>query len=152
MAELLFVGSEDEALGKLSRWLSRAEPDWAIRQIREPASALEYLQRRPVDLVIASLSYGERSGTDDCERLFGNVLEVPLTSCLTSRQFETVGAEILRGVKRCAETCEEYRRCGSFFISQKHAEHGTFDATETLACRLEMKVMRRALDALHVDP
>lgn len=91
---------------------------------------------------------GELLFRDDDRFAFGNVLNGPLLDCLKSARFRTIGAEILSGVQRCATSCAHYVDCGSFYISQKHAETGTFDTDETLACRLEVKGLFRALDGV----
>ncbi len=91
---------------------------------------------------------GELLFRDDDRFVFGNVLDGPITDCLTTERFRDVSSEILAGVRRCAKGCPRYKECGSFFISQKYAETGTFDVDETLACRLEMKTMFDALDAV----
>lgn len=80
--------------------------------------------------------------------VFGNVLNNSFMSSLRTDMFRDVGASILSGVKRCAKSCEFYAQCGSFYISQKHAESGTFDIDETAACRLEVKTLFRALDSI----
>jgi uncharacterized protein len=90
---------------------------------------------------------GELLFRDDDRFVFGNVLDGPLLDCLKGERFRTMTMDMLRGVKRCAAQCEHYDSCGSFYISQKYAETGSFDAAETLACRLEIKTLARAIDA-----
>lgn len=94
---------------------------------------------------------GELLFREDDRFVFGNVLDGPLLDCLTTDRFRELSTEMLAGVRRCAQTCQHYRECGSFYISQKHAETGSFDADETLACRLETKTLYRALDEMHAD-
>ena len=86
-------------------------------------------------------------GTDD-RFVFGNVMDGPLLDCLRTPRFRAMTAEMLAGARRCAANCEHYADCGSFYISQKYAETGSFDADETLACRLEIKTMFKALDTI----
>jgi uncharacterized protein len=93
---------------------------------------------------------GELLFQDGDEFVFGNVFRDRLLDSLTTERFRRMSDSVLAGVRRCAATCEHYRVCGSFFLSQKHAEHGTFDAAETLACELEVKTMFRALDDVSV--
>lgn len=95
---------------------------------------------------------GELLFREDRDLVFGNVMDGPMLDCLRTRQFRDLTAEIYAGVSRCAETCAFYKECGSFYISQKHAETGSFDAGETLACRLEIKTLFRALDAATAPP
>lgn len=92
---------------------------------------------------------GELLFQDDDSFVFGNVLDGPLLDCLKSDRFNMLAEDILSGVQKCATNCEHYGDCGSFYISQKFAETGSFDADETLACRLEMKTMYKALDGMH---
>jgi uncharacterized protein len=91
---------------------------------------------------------GELLFRDDDRFVFGNVMDGPMLDCLKSERFREMTAELLAGARRCAATCEHYADCGSFYISQKYAETGSFDADETLACRLEIKTLYRALDTL----
>lgn len=53
--------------------------------------------------------------------------------------------DILNGVRSCKRTCEYYSVCGGGPIGNKYFENGTFDSTETLACRFRIK---RLVDAL----
>jgi len=94
---------------------------------------------------------GELLFRQDSRFVFGNVLTGPLTDSLKTDRFKAISAEILAGVRRCAARCSYYSDCGSFYISQKHAETGSFDAEETLACRLEIKTLFRSLDTMFGD-
>lgn len=89
---------------------------------------------------------GELLFQDDSTFAFGNVLTDSYLNALTSERFRNMTTEIRRGVQKCAESCPFYDVCGSFFISQKHAEFGTFDAGETLACKFEIKTLFDTLD------
>jgi uncharacterized protein len=91
---------------------------------------------------------GELLFSGDDSFVFGNVMDGPLLRCLETPKFRAVSREIIAGARRCAAKCPNYAECGSFFISQKHAETGSFDADETLACRLEVKTLYGALDSL----
>jgi uncharacterized protein len=100
---------------------------------------------------------GELLFQDDSTFAFGNVLTDSYLDSLSSELFRSMTGEIRRGVQRCADTCPFYNACGSFFISQKHAEFGTFDAGETLACKFEIKTLFDTLDEVtalegHVGP
>jgi uncharacterized protein len=94
---------------------------------------------------------GELLFREDDAFAFGNVMDGPLLDCLKGEKFQRISEEILRGARRCAANCPSYGDCGSYFVSQKMAEHGTFDSEETLACRLEVKTMFAALDDLVRD-
>jgi uncharacterized protein len=91
---------------------------------------------------------GELLFREDDAYVFGNVMDGPLLDCLQTEKFRRISNEMLRGARRCAANCPFYPECGSFFVSQKLAEYGTFDAEETLACRLEIKTLFSALDDL----
>jgi len=95
---------------------------------------------------------GELLFREDDRFVFGNVLDGPLLDCLKTSRFRALTTEIRAGVRRCAENCSFYSDCGSFYISQKHAETGSFDADETLACRLEIKTLFRSLDEASAAP
>jgi sulfatase maturation enzyme AslB (radical SAM superfamily) len=91
---------------------------------------------------------GELLFREDDDYVFGNVIDGPLLDCLQGEKFLRVSQEMLNGARRCAANCPNYKECGSFFVSQKLAETGSFDAEETLACRLEIKTFFAALDDL----
>ncbi len=91
---------------------------------------------------------GELLFREDDRFVFGNVMDGPLLNSLKTQRFRDTTAEMLSGVKRCAAQCRHYQACGSFYISQKYAEAGTFDVAETLACRLEVGAFRKALEGV----
>lgn len=72
--------------------------------------------------------------------LFGNVFTNTLTDIYTNPKFQQANADIQRGVQRCKETCSYFGVCGGGSPSNKLHENGTFDSTETMACRLQIKV------------
>jgi len=90
---------------------------------------------------------GELLFREDDRFVFGNVMDGPLLDCLRTPRFRAVSGEMLAGARKCAATCAHYADCGSFYVSQKYAETGSFDTDETLACRLEIKTLFRTLDA-----
>lgn len=71
---------------------------------------------------------------------FGNVFTHTLTEVLGSQKCLEVQAAIQRGTRRCLHTCEYFLFCGGGFPANKLSEHQTFDASETHACRLRVKV------------
>jgi uncharacterized protein len=91
---------------------------------------------------------GELLFREDDAFVYGNVMDGPLLDCLQGDKFMRITQEMLNGARRCAANCRWYKECGSFFQSQKFAETGSFDAEETLACRLEVKTFYAALDEL----
>ncbi len=76
---------------------------------------------------------------------FGNVFDEPLESIFEHPKFLEINAQIQRGVARCKETCEYFAFCGGGAPSNKLSENGTFDSTETVTCRLKVKVTVDAL-------
>jgi uncharacterized protein len=71
--------------------------------------------------------------------LFGNVSDTALEEIFTTKKFLAVNEEIQRGVVQCLQTCEHFSFCGGGFPSNKLSEHGSFEASETQACRLHIK-------------
>lgn len=126
------------------------------RSLRDPGTSVRVV---PVTLVpfrnltVAAngdftIFAGELLFRDDDRFVYGNVMDGPLLGCLATPRFRETAAQMLAGARRCAAHCEFHADCGAFYISQKYAETGSFDAEETLACRLEKKVFLRALDTL----
>lgn len=68
--------------------------------------------------------------------VMGNILVDSLEDMLQHPTFQAVQAEIERGVQRCRETCDYWRFCGGGSPSNKFFEHGRFDVTETVTCRV----------------
>jgi uncharacterized protein len=66
----------------------------------------------------------------------GNILENPLDSIIHNHVYQQVNAEIQSGVHMCEQTCKYWVICGGGFPSNKYFEHGRFDVTETIACRI----------------
>jgi uncharacterized protein len=123
------------------------------RDIHNPSQAIPVTLIPLRNLTVAAngdftIFAGELLFRDDDRFVFGNVMNGPLLDCLNTPRFRAMTAEMLAGARRCAESCEHYADCGSFYISQKYAENGSFDAAEILACRLEIKTMHRALDTM----
>jgi uncharacterized protein len=55
--------------------------------------------------------------------------------------FQKAQRDILSGIDRCATACGYFSLCGGGDPSNKLAEHGTFDATETQCCRLHLQAV-----------
>lgn len=70
---------------------------------------------------------------------FGNVFENALEDIYTNPKFQRVQEEIQQGVKQCEQTCAYFAVCGGGAPSNKLYENGTFNSTETIACRLQVK-------------
>jgi uncharacterized protein len=48
-------------------------------------------------------------------------------------------SDIVNGVRKCKSSCEYFSVCGGGPVGNKLYENGTFDSTETLACRYRIK-------------
>ena len=79
--------------------------------------------------------------------VFGNVWTDSLADMLAAPKFRRVAAEIAAGVARCEASCGYFELCGGGAASNKLFEHGSFDATETLYCRLTKKAVADAVMA-----
>ncbi len=76
---------------------------------------------------------------------FGNVFHNTLEDITSDPKFIAVHEQIQRGVARCQATCAYFAFCGGGHPSNKISENGTFDSTETLACRLKVQAATDAL-------
>lgn len=105
----------------------------------------------PELLTITHPSYGDF--------FFGNIHTQKLEDLLIHPKFIDVNAKVQSGVSRCKQSCEYFQFCGGGAPSNKLHENGTFDSTETNACRLQIKFTTDALleyleekHALFADP
>jgi uncharacterized protein len=73
--------------------------------------------------------------------VFGNVHENALTDIPDDPRFQSVNAEIARGLDRCRQSCEYFEICLGGAPANKLFENGRFDSTETLFCRLAKKAV-----------
>ena len=69
----------------------------------------------------------------------GNVAADSLEAVLASPRFAAMEADVAAGVRMCRDECRYFPFCGGGPPGNKHFEHGTFAATETLFCRLHVK-------------
>lgn len=128
----------------------------SIREIEDPTeyirsgSARKYAQSN-VPMAILSFDCDGNVSTFSPELLtmthptygnfiFGNVFEGTIEDIYTQPKFIEINAQIQRGVARCQETCDYFAFCGGGSPSNKLHENGGFDSTETVACRLKVKV------------
>jgi uncharacterized protein len=72
---------------------------------------------------------------------FGNVRDTTFEGMLQSPHYQRVARDIAAGVERCRASCAHFDFCGGGAPANKVFEHGTFDATETLFCRLSKKAV-----------
>jgi uncharacterized protein len=73
--------------------------------------------------------------------VLGNVRHDSLLSVCSSDAFRRMLADMQAGVDRCRETCAYFGVCGGGTGSNKYWENGTFDSTETNACRYRVKMV-----------
>jgi uncharacterized protein len=70
----------------------------------------------------------------------GNITTDTLETVVASPRFQSLEAEIARGVEMCHEKCRYFGFCGGGPPGNKFFENGTFASTETLFCRLHKQV------------
>lgn len=71
--------------------------------------------------------------------VMGNVHREGLRALEQSPVFGLVQAEVAAGIAACQERCAYWRLCGGGEPSSKFFEHGRFDVTETLSCRVHQQ-------------
>jgi uncharacterized protein len=78
--------------------------------------------------------------------VFGNVSD-PCAFQNLSRDSRFLGIlkSIRRGIDACAESCTYYEVCKGGLPSNKLGEHGTFEATETVACKFKRQAVTDAV-------
>ncbi len=73
--------------------------------------------------------------------IFGNVLQDTLESVCTTEKFQRIYRDVTLGVQQCQQTCQYFGVCGGGAGSNKYWENGSFNSTETLACRQRSQVI-----------
>lgn len=101
---------------------------WAVVNVDCEGNFTTY---SPELLGITSERYGDFA--------LGNVDRDDLSSVTESPRFLRMEAEVSHGIAQCAATCSYFRFCGGGPPGNKYFEHGTFDCTETLSCRLQLQ-------------
>lgn len=71
----------------------------------------------------------------------GNLLTDCIEDLMRSPKFAAVAAEIAAGVDGCRRSCDYFPVCGGGSPSNKLAETGRLDTTETLYCRITVKTV-----------
>lgn len=85
--------------------------------------------------------------------ILGNVTTHSMLDLLETEKFQAMYREILAGVQKCGSACRYFRLCGGGFPSAKLFQYGTFDAGETLSCKLRVKALANvALRHLYGQP
>ncbi len=77
--------------------------------------------------------------------LFGNIFRDELASIYDNPKFQRINADIQQGIQSCKETCQYFAICGGGSPSNKLHENGTFNSTETMACRLQIQAPTNAV-------
>ncbi len=72
---------------------------------------------------------------------FGNVLTASLEELAATPKFQRVHRAIHSGVERCRSGCAYFGLCGGGAGSNKYWEAGTFDCSETQACRYRIQLV-----------
>jgi uncharacterized protein len=84
------------------------------------------------------LGYGsERHGPFS----FGNVRTHSFDDVLADSRFQSVNAEIERGLRKCRDSCGYYEICLGGCPANKWFENGSFESTDTLFCKLAKKAV-----------
>lgn len=72
--------------------------------------------------------------------VFGDVHRDQIDELVRNEKFRAVDWAIQCGVARCRDECDYFSFCGGGSPSNKIAEAGTFDVSETRSCRLRVKI------------
>ena len=75
----------------------------------------------------------------------GNVLTDSVDAAHDSSRLAEMQRDIASGVDACRASCDYFPVCGGGNASNKYFENGTFDSTETNACRVSVKALVDAL-------
>lgn len=73
--------------------------------------------------------------------VFGNVHTTSLKEALESVQLREMEKSIATGIERCKAECDYFPVCGGGNPGNKWFERGVLDCTETMYCRLNVKVL-----------
>ncbi len=72
---------------------------------------------------------------------FGNINNIEIEDVFRNLHYRELQGAIRSSVQRSAETCMYFDICGGRYLSNKHAEHGRVEGTETVACKLHRQVV-----------
>lgn len=73
--------------------------------------------------------------------ILGNVLTDSLESVCETEKFNRIYQDINQGIILCEKTCSYFGICGGGAGSNKYWENGSFNSTETQACRYRIKIL-----------
>ena len=71
--------------------------------------------------------------------ILGNVLHDSLESVCQTDKFLQIYRDIRDGIDKCQETCQYFGVCGGGAPSNKYWENGTFNSSQTHACRYRIQ-------------
>jgi uncharacterized protein len=72
---------------------------------------------------------------------FGNINDIEIEDVFRNRYYRKLQRAIRSSVRQCAVSCMYFDICGGRYLSNKHAEHGSVEATETVVCKLHRQVV-----------
>jgi uncharacterized protein len=81
------------------------------------------------------------SDSDQGRFTIGTVSDIDFRAIFNDAKFLRMNDAIQAGVKQCRDTCGYFRLCGGGAPSNKLAENGRFDSTETLYCRFKKQLL-----------
>lgn len=64
-----------------------------------------------------------------------------LEDLFSAAKYRALRAEIKKGISKCADECAYFSMCGGGWPSNKYAENGTFNCSETRSCVLHTKLL-----------
>ena len=73
--------------------------------------------------------------------ILGNVITDTLESSCHTEKFRQIYWDINQGFRDCRKTCDYFGMCGGGSGSNKYWENGTFNSTETRACRYRIQLL-----------
>lgn len=157
------VVTQEQARGFWRKVIQYARTTTGTFRVRELGPITRYLQdetdfgpRDPMPTVSyngnVTLLSPELAGLTAPEHhdfVVGNILDTPLRDLITRGAAYTHAYE--RGLDRCRDECSFWPVCYGGYASNRWAEHGRFDSTETAQCRNSRQaVVLAALD--EADP
>jgi uncharacterized protein len=133
----IFLREVDGAISAILSWRKggRTEPEFT--QENTPFKILNvdvegnFCTFSPELLGLKSETYGEM--------VLGNLKYMSLKECLKSAHYREIVYGVRAGVAACKRGCEYFELCGGGSPSNKLAENGRLDSSETAYCRLQKK-------------
>ena len=157
----LYHAFTKEAVSAFFRRLAALQREYPELRIRELDSMRRHLQAPPdsdmlratnqagsiinfdVDGNVATFS-PELLGISDPTYgpfIWANAVHGTWETLISNPAFQRVNAAIATGIRRCRDTCGYFSVCGGGDPSNKLAEHGRLDSTETNFCRLHVQAV-----------